>query len=289
MKIVCLTCVYKRLEITILFYKGFAQQQEEAAKQGIDLSLCVVASNDLDANLARRHGHEPFIAPNKPLGAKHNAGLAHAMQEPFDYLMQLGSDDVLCDGFFAFEPLRRALDNRLGMFGLNTLVLFNIAKWEAKRHISLRPFGAGRFISRSLLDRGAYRQRVQWLDSYVGMDYRAHRGQIEWLPQSRVSHTTQAVLDDEPRVMLWDDNVNTGLDYNSESNLIHALGMHEARCHVLPVQWAVMDIKSQQNIHPYTEFKDVRMSELEFETLYGSYAIMQDMEALHMGYGVGGV
>ena len=70
MKIVCLTAVHQRREITGIFYQAFADQRIRALKEGIDLSLQVVASDAEDIALANYYGHAPAEAPNLPLGAK---------------------------------------------------------------------------------------------------------------------------------------------------------------------------------------------------------------------------
>jgi hypothetical protein len=282
MKVTCLTAVYKRHEITEIFYKAFAQQQQLAALQGIELSLCVVASTEQDAKLARRYWHEPIMADNRPLGAKHNAGLAHAMQYEFHYLMQLGSDDILCDSFFQLPTLHGALEGGLQVFGMNRLIFLDVSTWRAKHVQVLNPFGAGRFIRRDLLDRVVWCKLVRWNDSYSGKTFKVGKGQEQYVPVSKVNPKIHDVIDNTPVVKLWDDDKQAGLDYNSERRLISVLGMKEARCRQIDIQDAVIDLKGKENIHAYDKIQGEPLSAIEMQDLHKRFGIMGEVERLRM-------
>jgi hypothetical protein len=282
MKVVCLTAVYKRPEITEVFYKAFAKQQQLAALEGVDLSLCVVASNESDADLARKYWHEPVMAANKPLGAKHNAGLSHVMQYEFDYLMQLGSDDVLCDFFWRLPQIKAALENQLPVFGLNRLIFFDVCGWRAKRVQVLNPFGAGRFISKQTLNKAVWCNLIEWTGSYSGKNYQVRRGDREYVPIKKIRPNQQRIVDDTPVCKLWQDEKNSGLDYSSESRLIRVLSIHEGRARVIAAEDAVMDLKGVENIHSYDKITGVPLSTLEVQELHEGYSIMNEVQRLRM-------
>lgn len=282
MKVICLTAVYRRPRITEVFYNAFAQQQQLAALEGIDLSLCVVASNEADAELARKYCHEPVMATNKPLGAKHNAGLSHVMQYEFDYLMQLGSDDVLCDSFWRLPGVKYALSSNLPVFGFNRLIFFDVATWRAKRIQVLNPFGAGRFIAKHVLDRAVWCKLIEWKDSYSGKNYQVRRGNREYVPIKKIRPTQQCIVDDTPVCKLWQDDKNSGLDYNSETRLISILSMHKGRARVITDEDAVMDLKGTENIHSYDKLHGVPLSAIEMQELYRGFSIMRELEQLRI-------
>src|SRR6056297_372717 len=260
MKIICLTAVHQRREITGIFYQGFADQRVRALKEGIDLSLQVVASDTEDIELANFFGHTPAEAPNLPLGAKHNTGLKHALVQDFDYLMQLGSDDFLCDSFWQDKHVKQALEQRVPIFGFNNLLVMHATERKMKHSNFLRPFGAARFIHRSLLDSAVHCKPVRWKHSYTGKTHQRGKGFTELLPMKLIKPAMHEVLNDVTTVQLWDTNKNAGLDYSSESRLMWVHGMSKARCRVLPGKDMVMDVKTGSKIHSYDKLPGIELS-----------------------------
>ena len=286
MKIVCLTAVHQRREITGIFYQAFADQRVRALKEGIDLSLQVVASEPEDITLANHYGHVPAEAPNLPLGAKHNTGLEYALMQDFDYLMQLGSDDFLCDSFWLNKDVKQALEQRLPIFGFNNLLVMHATDRKMKSSNFLRPFGAGRFIRRSLLDSAVHCKPVRWKHSYTGSTYQRGKGFTEILPTKLIKPAMHEVLSDATTVQLWDPNKNTGLDYSSESRLIWVHGMHIARCRVLPGKDMVMDVKTGINIHSYDKLPGTELSQFQYDMTFEDFSFVRAIEDAYRGRGV---
>ena len=285
MKIVCLTAVHQRREITGIFYHAFADQRVRALKQGIDLSLQVVASEPEDIALANQYGHTPAEAPNLPLGAKHNTGLDHAMAQDFDYLMQLGSDDFICDSFWLNKDVQQALQQQVPIFGFNNLLVMHATEHKMKTSNFLRPFGAGRFIHRSLLDGAVYCKAVRWKDGYSGKDYQRGKGFVEVLPLSRIRAAQHEILSDDIHLQLWEPNKNAGLDYSSESRLIWVHGMDKARCRVLPGKEMVMDVKTGSNIHSYDKLPGTELSDFQYDMVCNDFSFVRSIEDTYKGRG----
>jgi hypothetical protein len=285
MKIVCLTAVHKRREITGIFYQAFADQRARALKEGIDLSLQVVASEAEDIALANYYGHAPAEAPNLPLGAKHNTGLEHAMAQDFDYLMQLGSDDFLCDSFWLNKDVKQALEQKLPIFGFNNLLVMHATERKMKTSNFLRPFGAGRFIHRSLLDSAVHCKPVRWKHSCTGKTHQRGKGSTEVLPTKLIKPAMHEVLSDVTTVQLWEPNKNAGLDYSSESRLIWVHGMHKARCRVLPGKDMVMDVKTGSNIHSYDKRPGTELSQFQYDMTSEGFSFVRTIEDAYRGRG----
>lgn len=287
MKVICLTAVYERREITDIFYKSFAIQQRAAAENGISLSLCVISSTAADSALAEKYGHKPVQADNFPLGAKHNAGLEQFIFTEFDYMMQLGSDDILCDNFFKSHLILDALKRKVPVFGLNQLLIVKAGTLQAKRVCTLRPFGAGRFVHSSILKPAAVCKTVRWRSSYSGPTYSRGKGHVENYPEALIKPSLHELIGSSKSVQLWEPSINKGLDYNSGSRLISVHGIHKARCKVLDMKDAVIDIKSPINIHAYDKFKGLELSQKDIQQLMPSFSYLTDVESINMREGVG--
>lgn len=86
---------------------------------------------------------------NKPLGRKLNAGIEYALTLEWDYLMNLGSDDLIHPAILQlFSPF---LDQKIPFFGINRVFFYEkITKKLAKSVPYV--WGAGRMISRHLIE-----------------------------------------------------------------------------------------------------------------------------------------
>ena len=99
-------------------------------------------------------GFEVFEYKNNPLGEKHNAGIIHAMQYEFDYLMNINSDDILNTKLI--DLYKEDIENQTPFFGINDLYIFD----KVSGRMVLLPdyndsmcMGAGRMIHRTVLEK----------------------------------------------------------------------------------------------------------------------------------------
>ena len=160
MKVLIIVAVWKRPEITEVCFMGLRRFIAHAPK-GVSADVLVVGSEPEAKQMAATFGFSYIYAPNSPLGAKMNAALFDAKGKDFDYIMQVGSDDLIRSDYWAYVlPMMNA---GVKMFGLNRLYVYCS---ELHRGIIVDTgtvtFGAGRFIHRSLLD--ACRWKL-WTDS----------------------------------------------------------------------------------------------------------------------------
>ncbi|MDV6328080.1 glycosyltransferase [Idiomarina sp. Sol25] len=94
-KIVILTCLWKRLELTKEFLRYYAILKEELERY-LELDLVAVGSEGLlTRELTEAYGFHYVEAPNKPLSDKWQKGLSFSSRIEFDALVILGSDDFL--------------------------------------------------------------------------------------------------------------------------------------------------------------------------------------------------
>lgn len=87
MKITAVTAVYKRPEVFEFFAKGI--------KEMGSVEMVVVGSEDYYKDIVKGHGFHYVEAPNQPLTHKHNVGVLKARELESDYVLLLGSDDVI--------------------------------------------------------------------------------------------------------------------------------------------------------------------------------------------------
>lgn len=154
-KITVLSCIWQRPRVTRAFLAGLRRLKQNAP-EWVELTFVLVYSNYNDLiNIKNTiHDFDQFFylvyAPNRPLGRKHNLGLSCALNGPrFDYIMQLGSDDLLCDEIW--PTYRPWMVGERKFFGLNSIYFYDTDSGRIKRYKSTQVFGAGRCIHRSVV------------------------------------------------------------------------------------------------------------------------------------------
>jgi len=148
-KILILTPMWGRPEIVKLFLQGY----QRVKKYYSELELvCIISPEDKFRNqileMIIEYGGDVCEYSNRWLGEKKNAGLDFADRwYEFDYLMDLGSDDLLNPEIFKlYKPY---MEKNTPFFGLNNLYIHD---WETKRTLYLpdysngHTFGAGRML-----------------------------------------------------------------------------------------------------------------------------------------------
>jgi glycosyltransferase involved in cell wall biosynthesis len=153
-----LTGVWGRPCVTRIMYQGMASFAQAASQYGWQIRHLVVGSFEREhAHMAEEFGAEYIDHPNLPLGRKWNAGMKHAMERhDFDYLMLLGSDDVLSPKMIA--PYTQAMDDGLAMFGIPDMYALDLSRMMGTYFQGYKdPYprialGAGRMHSREAME-----------------------------------------------------------------------------------------------------------------------------------------
>lgn len=114
--------------------------------------FAVAYDTDRVADEVRAHCHILHHVSNKqPLGARHNEMLSLLMREEWDYLMQLGSDDVITPTGYATALSWMRQGCEFGAFV--KLGIVNKSRTRYKFHQGMGNMGAGRFISRRVVEK----------------------------------------------------------------------------------------------------------------------------------------
>jgi len=150
MKILILVPLWQRPEIT----KIWAYSMGYFLTEGISV-LTILSREDPyyheNLDIIHHSGFEVCYFENKPLGRKLNAGIEYALEAyDFDYLMNLGSDDILHPGLLSlYDPYIKAKNL---FFGLDKVYFFDYIKHKLGLTEAYL-WGAGRMISREILEK----------------------------------------------------------------------------------------------------------------------------------------
>ena len=136
--------IWGREKITKICFDNLKELQKDF---NIDV-LCIV-SEDWAKLEAFKYGFKQVYASNDDLGEKMNIGIREALDYDFDYLMNLGSDDIITkDLFKCYEPYFK---DELKMFGGTRVTFIDSESKEIKKFDYKMMIGAGRCIRRDVL------------------------------------------------------------------------------------------------------------------------------------------
>ncbi len=106
-----------------------------------------VISEESMIPLCDKYGIDWCMAANHPLGAKKNYGVKQALRKDFDYMIEIGSDDLFKNEFLDVYKWDAPV------LGLMDFALINTENGNCKRvSTNIPKFGAGRAIQRFVLE-----------------------------------------------------------------------------------------------------------------------------------------
>ena len=155
MKIAIVTALWKRHEIFELFAKGIHELEKI---KGIELITIVAGSErELSKNLVENHNFHYIEVPNQPLGEKVNSPLKLAKEFNVDYVLCLGSDDIIHP--YLMKRFIELMKQNIDFIGVLDFYFFEVETKKAAYWGGYRDFrrishtcGAGRIVSKRLLD-----------------------------------------------------------------------------------------------------------------------------------------
>lgn len=156
-RILILTAVWQRHEITRAMYECLAYFAAHAKAFGWSIEHLVIGSDDdKHKQMADDFGATYLNAPNSPLGRKWQAGIKAAkMMDGWDYLMLLGSDDILSHQLL--PAYTKAMTDELAMFGVPDMYALDSLSGKGVYFAGYQPpqlvmaIGAGRMHSRQAI------------------------------------------------------------------------------------------------------------------------------------------
>jgi hypothetical protein len=252
-KILILLPIWKREAITELCFKNIKRLQKE-----YDIQVLTIVSEQWAKRLSFEYGFKYVESANSPLGLKMNTGLKEALRMDFDYLMNLGSDDILTKELFdMYQPYFK---EKKEMFGCTRLTFLDSKSKGVKTYDYGIMMGAGRCIRKDILLKYSTVVRVKWLDTVAGLYYTGYKGETSYLRSDFVESERRLgrieVLS-EPVTKLYTDEKNSTLDNDSQARFF-GVPMVEIKNDFN----MVFDIKSDENIWDYDYFTG---NEVSFE------------------------
>lgn len=141
-----LTCAYKRLELLKIFLDNYLRLAQDN-----EIACTVVCSGKPAMTLCQKYPVNIILHPNNPLSDKWNVGLKSIKYHKWDSLLIMGSDDLIYDlSVYDDSPYQAYKD--MYFYDKETH-----DTWYWKGYIKeQRPIGAGRLISRQLIEERNY-------------------------------------------------------------------------------------------------------------------------------------
>ena len=165
MKIISLTAVYNRSEVTRIWAAGLKR---------LPVYPVVVLSGDdpeyyQNLEICKKANLYIVSYPNNPLGEKLNEVIKYMLDHfRFDYLMNIDSDDLIHPQLFGVY--KALFDQFHSFFGVNKVYFYNLKTGEIM-HSTDNVWCAGRCMSRGLLER--MKGSIYFNEDCRGLDQRS--------------------------------------------------------------------------------------------------------------------
>jgi hypothetical protein len=218
-KILIYLAVWKRPLITELCFTGINR-----LRRSFNIDALAVISEEEMIPLCDKYNVRWVMYKNEPLGEKKNYGLSKAKEIDFDYLMEIGSDDLILD-----ELVEDYLRNYIGkyeFFGVSDALHVDTHFRVARRITSKTCYGAGRMISRRVLEDMGW---TLWAKSANrGLDqnslFNMRRRKISYHMTNPMKYP--GVIDVKSMENIWKFNYFLGVEYDL-NNVLDKLSVEE--------------------------------------------------------------
>lgn len=261
MKVLIFLAAWKRPEITEICFMGLNRLKKTRFAPE---AFCVISEESM-IPLCEQYGIKWVMHENFPLGAKKNFGLSEALKLEWDYLIEIGSDDLVKNELL---ELYEKYFGKYDCFGTKSTIVINSFDGECIHLKSDTPYGLGRAISRKAIEKHCVGVWVEALTSIISLGRSTRKGEKGFF---RLDQAKQLEKDGHGKIVsdqtvrLWKDEINKGLDNNSNFFLISQGVGHKGIKTDKPL---TIDIKGPDNIWPFNN------------KLGGSYPIEKALEGL---------
>ena len=222
MKVLIYTAMWERHEIANIFSIGIKRFIDDAPN-GIECEVLAVCSTKESIELCKKHEFNYIEADNKPLGKKWNKGLNYAINKlDFDYVLIMGDDDLISsEAWNYYEPY---LNANIDYFGFNSIYFYSVKTkdclmFEYKEKYKHKLIGCGRMISRKAIVKAGYYTRITPLINH-GLMKKDVTIDVPTFQAVYLIGMGKAKLVQDIGFHLWNNTQNTGLDNESEMNLL---------------------------------------------------------------------
>lgn len=145
MKLLFYLAVWKRPEITEICFMGLKRLCNK-----FNGELLAVISEESMIPLCKNYGVKWVMHQNLPLGKKKNFGLRESLKLKWDYVIELGSDDLIKDELI--ELYLPEMEKGTPVIYCGSVSFINSETLSCRYIKSGSPFGLGRCIKRSVIE-----------------------------------------------------------------------------------------------------------------------------------------
>ena len=192
--ILILLPIWQREKITKICLSNLKKLQENF---NIEV-LCVVSEQWAKVE-AFKNGFKYVEAPNECLGTKMNIGVKEAMTMKFDYLMNLGSDDIITEDLF--KSYESCFKNSEPVFGGTRLTFVDSQSKELRTFDYKIMIGAGRCIRKDILET-VLRNDTMYDKIQIGLDMNSLK-RFNAYKQIEIENPFNSIYDIKSEVNLW--------------------------------------------------------------------------------------
>lgn len=246
MRLLVFLAVWKRPEITELCFMGISRLRKNSR---LPIETMAVISEESMIPLCEKYNINWTFHENTPLGKKKNHGLNEAMKLDWDYLLEIGSDDLVKDELIElYIPYMGVHD----LFGTKDAIIINSEGGQTRRLRSDTCYGLGRCMSRKMLQ-VTYGVEILAKEMIMSPGRSVASGQIGFFKvetAKELEKIGRVEILGEPRYRLWKDEINKGLDNNSDFFLMTQGIEHKTVKTSKPL---VIDVKGPDNIWPFSD------------------------------------
>jgi hypothetical protein len=257
MKVLFITCMYNRPKISKLYLLGLKR-----LNQIYPLDVIVYCSDQESINLCEEFGVKHYFYKNLPLGEKHNDLFNQAIQFDADYIIHSGDDNVMSNELYllCLEEFKKDKEY------IKTTGLYFYKGGKVLEFHPKNTFGAFRAFKVSML-KDLVSNSVTFTDNVLIGGKTYEQGYYHKLPnykseyykeKNKVGNVTKLSLE------LYNNDINVGLDFSSESTL------KEARVKETIIQTdkpQIIDFKSNQNIWSFEKYYSL-CTDAKIEEIY---------------------
>lgn len=245
--------VHGRHEILDVCLEGIRQLAKHNPEEIKVIPFAVCSSAD-DMEILERNDIYTVYHPNDYLGAKKNFGLWEAIKKvDFDYMFEIGSDDVISPKLLdIYLPMMK---EGADYMSIDTFYMVDTISHKTACVKSDLIIGAGRCIRRDILER-MYKVPFEFTVGASGPNFDCYPKMKDFLPVASAKNYEKIGYGNiigAPEFVLWKPTIQHGLDTNSHWNILLS-----GKCKHQQIQLDIpygIDIKSIQNIHPFSEFE----------------------------------
>jgi len=262
LKLAIFFAAYKRLPILKICLDGI--KRLKAAHKDIEFVPFCVYSNDDEGALLKKYNVSSLKFCNDFLGAKKNAGLKALMGLKWDYMMEIGSDDLVNDKLI--DVYRPYFNEGEESFGVSSCYFVDAMTGRVAFWINNYAIGAGRCIKRSVFENFNKKYVVIFRHSVTGTEHVGKGAKMVLTYKVAAKYMNSDLVKVQEIIEgdfgLWTPTKQSALDADSAFNLnANAVNIKIVDVGREPM---IVDIKSTQNIHKFTHFEqtDIGFKEL---------------------------